>query len=377
MTDLAHAQMPSKPAARGWFHRLVARPAFQNWAVRFALTRRFAVRDGARIFDLVQGFVQSQALFALVELKLLHMLAIGPHTVQQLAHAAGLPEESMAILMQAGAAMGLLKKRRDGRFALARKGAALTGVPGLEQMILHHRVLYRDLEDPVSFLRGQTQSELAAFWPYVFGADSQADPETTLRYSKLMAESQSMVAADTLDAVPLKTARRLMDVGGGSGVFLSEAAGRHPHLALDLLDLPDVIPEAARRIESLGVADRVKLHGGSFRSDPLPRGADVISLIRVLYDHQDDTVSALLDKVHDALPPGGRLLISEPMSGGSRPDSATDVYFAFYTRAMGTGRTRSASEIAQLCRKAGFSELRMPQPRRPYVTAVVTAVRAG
>ncbi len=78
----------------------------------------------------------------------------------------------------------------------------------------------------------------------------------------------------------------------------------------------------------------------------LPQGADAISLVRVLYDHADDTVAPLLRAVHDALPPGGRVVVSEPMSGGDSPDPATDVYFSVYTLAMQTGRTRSAAEIA-------------------------------
>ena len=37
-------------------------------------------------------------------------------------------------------------------------------------MIAHHDVLYRDLADPVAFFRGETDTELARFWPYVFAA---------------------------------------------------------------------------------------------------------------------------------------------------------------------------------------------------------------
>ena len=63
------------------------------------------------------------------------------------------------------------------RVVLTRRGAALLGVPGLEAMILHHRAFYRDLEDPVAFLRDGTETELAGFWPYVFGPGAEIDPE--------------------------------------------------------------------------------------------------------------------------------------------------------------------------------------------------------
>jgi demethylspheroidene O-methyltransferase len=117
------------------------------------------------------------------------------------------------------------------------------------------------------------------------------------------------------------------------------------------------------------------LHPGDFRTDPLPTGADTISLVRVLYDHPDDRVAALLAKVHAALPSAGMILISEPMSGGARPDPATDIYFAIYTLAMRTGRTRSADEIAGLLQAGGFRDPHSHRGDRPYVTSAVTARR--
>ena len=128
-------------------------------------------------------------------------------------------------------------------------------------------------------------------------------------------------------------------------------------------------------MSAAGLADRVKIHSGSFRDDPLPQGSDAISLVRVLYDHADSTVAALLARVYDALPVGGRLIVSEPMSGGDRPDPATDVYFAFYTLAMQTGRTRSAAEISEMLKVAGFQQIVCHPSRRPFVTTAITATR--
>ena len=123
----------------------------------------------------------------------------------------------------------------------------------------------------------------------------------------------------------------------------------------------------------LGLANRFEITGGSFRTDPLPKGASTISLVRVLYDHQDATVAALLRKVHDTLPPGGRLIVAEPMSGGDSPYRATDAYFAVYCMAMGTGRVRSAAEISAHLDAAGFAQIRPVRTGRPFVTGLVTA----
>ncbi len=157
---------------------------------RFPLTRRLARRDGEPLFDLVAGFVYSQTLLASVELGLLRQLRGGPRHPGDLAALLGLDEDRAAMLCQSAAAVDLLERRRDGRFQLGRLGAALLGVPGLEAMIRHHRMFYRDLADPVGFLRGETDTELARFWPYVFGVDAEIEPEAAAEaYSELMADS--------------------------------------------------------------------------------------------------------------------------------------------------------------------------------------------
>ena len=367
MADMTALNTPFRP--QGWINRLAASEKFQNFCARVPVLRGIARAEGAALFDLMQGFVQSQMLMALVELRVLHMLADGPSGVGELAIRCNVPPERMQILLQAGAAMRLLTRKRDGRFALARRGAAFVAVPGLQDMVRHHTVLYGDLADPVAFMRGETTPELANFWPYVFGATGPMDEATTARYSRLMADSQRMVATEALAHLDLRDVARLMDVGGGTGAFLRAVRARWPDLQLALFDLPDVVAQAALPAD-------VERHGGSFRADPLPTGADAISLVRVLYDHSDDTVRALLARVHDALPPGGRLLVVEPMSGGAAPDPQTDVYFSVYTLAMQTGRTRSAAEIAALLKDAKFIDISAPSTRKPYVASVLTARKA-
>jgi len=365
-------QMPR----RGWFARLVARPEAQAFWGRLPVGAALARRDGSEIFEILQGFVASQVLLALVELDLLDALLPGPEAPEALARPRDIAPDRMTALLQAGAALGLLRRQRDGRYGLARRGAAILGVPGLTDMIRHDVAFYRDMADPVAVLRETGETRLSKFWPYVLGDAGEVPAAEAARYSDLMARSQVLVAEDTLRSVSLRGVTRLMDIGGGSGVFLGAALGRYRGLQGALLDLPGVIPQAESRLGREVCAGRVALHGGSFRAGPLPRGADAISLIRVLYDHDDATVADLLARVHAALPPGGRLIVSEPMAGEDRPDRAGDLYFAFYTMAMGTGRARSPARVVALCRAAGFGPVRVHRARRPYVTRVVTGVKA-
>jgi len=105
------------PPARGgfdltrWLNRLIARPDIQSLAARLPFSRGLARRDGAEIFEIVQGFVRSQVLSALVELRVLPRLMERDAYPAELAQGAGIAPERMEILLQAGAAMGLVKRR--------------------------------------------------------------------------------------------------------------------------------------------------------------------------------------------------------------------------------------------------------------------------
>lgn len=358
---------------RAWCLALVQSRRFQDWAARFPLTRSIVRRDGERLFDLISGFTYSQVLHAFVEFNLAQLLADGPRSSADLALRAGTPPDRMAVLCQAAAALDLLHRRRDGRYDLARLGAALPGVPGLQGIILHHSLLYRDLSDPAGFFRGETETEIAGFWPYVFCTGKEVDTETAAPYSRLMSDSQILVAGETIKAVNFSSAKALLDIGGGTGTFLEAVGSVAPHLALILFDLPAVVPAAIDRFEKAEQSNRIKVYPGNFRFDPLPGGADMISLVRVLYDHEDQTVRQLLASIFKVLPKGGRLLISEPMSGGARPQRAGDAYFALYCMAMRTGTVRSAARICALLSEAGFANSTPRKTSRPFITQVVTA----
>ncbi|MEM8980518.1 MAG: methyltransferase [Pseudomonadota bacterium] len=367
-TDPAQPRIGLFERARGAANRLVAKPGFQSWAARFPLTRRIARKEGEALFDLVSGFVQSQALWALVELDVLRDLAQHPQSAANLGLKHGIASERMTLLLRAGAAMGLMREGSAG-FHITRKGSALLGVPGLEAMIRHHDVLYRDLADPIAVLKGEKKTELAEFWPYVFGGAMPAEQAEV--YSDLMADSQKLVIEDTLHAVSFKGVKRLMDVGGGSGAFLSAVLKSTKPLEGIVFDLPEVVPHSLARFDQEGLASRAEVRAGSFKTDALPQGADMISLVRVLYDHSDETVADLLAKAYAALPEGGRILVSEPMLGDSKPHRPGDVYFAFYCMAMRTGRARQPAQIAEMLKNAGFGEVNCPVVARPFVTSVV------
>ena len=361
--------------ARDFRNRMLASPRFQDWVAGFPLTRRFAQRRAAQLFNTINGFVYSQTMVACVELDLFERLRCGPQSVAALAAACDLPEPAMLRLLKAGATLALIEPAGAGRYALGEMGAAMLGNAAVLPMIRHHALLYADLADPVALLRhGARDGALARYWPYAAnGTPAAVEPAATRGYSALMADSQPMVALQVLDAYPLQRHRVLLDVGGGEGAFLIAAAARVPALELRLFDLPPVAERARSRLAEAGLSDRAATTGGDMFADTWPAGADVVSLVRVLHDHDDAAALALLRRAHAALPPGGVLLIAEPMAGTPHAEAMGDAYFGFYLLAMGSGRPRTVSEIAMMLRAAGFRRIRVMPTRTPLITQLITA----
>jgi demethylspheroidene O-methyltransferase len=368
-----------RDALQRWADQQVASPAFRRWAARFPLTRPMARRRASQLFDLVAGFSYTQVLLACVQLKLFDRLAQGAASIDTLAPALQLPPEGCRRLLDAAVALRLLARRqRRGQpavYSLGPLGAPMVGNAAIAAMVEHHVLLYADLADPLAMLRAAPgQGELARYWAYA----RSPQPHTLAReqvadYSALMAASQPLVADEILDAYPLQRHRCLMDLGGGEGVFAAAVAQRWPHLRLVVFDLPEVAHRAQGRLAALGLSARATAVGGDFTTDTLPAGADIISLVRVVHDHDDDRVMALLHAARRALPDDGVLLLAEPMAGTAGAQAMGDAYFGLYLWAMGSGRPRTLAQLGAMLQAAGFSAPRQLPNAMPLQTQVLLA----
>ncbi|WP_338081710.1 methyltransferase [Ectothiorhodospira mobilis] len=357
-------------------NRILSSRRFQRWAAAFPLTRPVARQRSRALFDLVSGFVYSQILYTCVRLDVLgHVHREGPQTPAQLAAWMEMPEENALVLIKAACALGLLEPFGRGRYGLGVHGAAMMAHPGIPAMVAHHAMLYDDLRDPLALFRGEAgETRLGAYWAYA-GDRPPAELEGAhvTPYTELMAVSQQLVAEEILDAFTPRGYRRLMDLGGGNATFLTAVGARVPEIRLRLYDLPAVAEQGRRRLASAGLEERAEVCSGDFFRDPLPPGADLISLVRVVHDHDDADILGLLQAARQALEPGGALLLAEPMAGTPGAEPMGDAYFGVYLFAMGRGRPRTPEELEALLRRAGFSRVRLLSTRNPLLTRVMLA----
>ena len=153
-------------------------------------------------------------------------------------------------------------------------GVQIIAIPGLLEMIRHNQLLYKDLDSPVSILKGKENTHLSNFWPYVKNIKSNygSKKDNSAQYSKLMQTSQRLVAEETLDTFSLTGFKNILDLGGGTGAFLYEVNRRYPNIERSLFDLPDVINEAEKNKSINKHFANINLIAGSFLEDDIPTG---------------------------------------------------------------------------------------------------------
>src|SRR3954452_21636217 len=212
------------------------------------------VGERRQLWDIAYGFMASKALFAALELDLFTELAAGPRTRPELAASTGVAGHRLQTLLHALTGLGLTVEDRG----------SYTNAPAAE------RWLVRGGPDDVGdYLRLQVARQI---YPALLHLDAGiagtgvafdtlgdllAEPGEARTFTAGQ-HAGSMRAARLLAArLPLCGARRLLDVGGGSGAFSIALCERHPELRSTLLDLPAVVDVAREYCAAAGLGARI------------------------------------------------------------------------------------------------------------------------
>lgn len=385
-TVTTQTQLPLKPEYSLWDRllilrdQLIATKRFQRLAASLPIFRTISRSRASHLFDVMAGFVYSQILLACVRLNVFNHLKNGPLNLEELSRLTHFPMKGLQTLVDAAVAIRLLERRSQQRYGLGTLGAPLVGNDAIAAMVEHHTAFYADMRDPLALLSGSmSERNLGKYWPYVSDKDEDQDSlknqESVAEYSALMSASLPLVADEIVDAYNFSKHQCMLDVGGGQGTFLKRVHEGSPQLRKMLFDLPGVAQLAAQQLGSNPTTREIQTHGGNFFTDTLPTGADLITLVRVIFDHDDERVLTLLTSIHAALPSGGTLLIAEPMADAPDAEAMGHAYFGFYLLAMGRGRPRTIKEISNLLKKVGFKSVQTIATRMPINTQIVLASR--
>lgn len=318
--------------------------------------------DPTSLFELFRGAYATELLTAAVaHFRLFEAIGTGRVPATELQAKLQLAKRPFLVLTTALRAMQLLDVV-DGRYqltALARDHL-LPASPHYVGDYIGLAAASPGVKEMVERLRTNRPANAAAdaggaAFIYREGLESAMEREASARHLTLaLAGRAHNVAPHLARAVNLSTAKCVLDVGGGTGLYSIALLQQHKHLRGIVFDRPEVLKIAAEFAAKYGVGDRLSLIPGDMFADELPTGADVILLSNILHDWDEPQCAELVARCAKALPASGRLLIHDVFLND---DLAGPLPIALYSAALFTlteGRAYAAAEYRAWLSAAGL-----------------------
>jgi precorrin-6B methylase 2 len=302
------------------------------------------------IMGLSRAFMESRVLLTGAELDLFTLTAASPLTAEQIAERIGDDRRSLTILLDALAAMGLLVKR-EGSYQTEPSAARFLAADSPDSIlpIIQHNI---DLWERWGRLTAKVAGTRTPDW-------------SMAAFIGAMHVIARPLAARIVKLVDPAGARRLIDVGGGSGSYTLAFLEAVPGMRATIFDQPEVIEMARERVGAAGVLGRVTLVAGDFEHDPLPAGHDLALVSAIIHQNSPVENEALFRKVFAALDPGGRVVVRDHVLSPDRTEPRSGALFAV-NMLVGTegGNSYTEAEIRDALIEAGFVGVRLIHPDR-------------
>ncbi|MGV3607655.1 MAG: methyltransferase [Planctomycetaceae bacterium] len=317
--------------------------------------------DATPIFELFRGVYATQLLTAAVaHFQLFEKLAAGAKNEADLQGELGLERRPFRVLTTALAAMKLLDYR-EGKWSLTglSRQHLLPSAPFAVAGYVGLAADAPEVKEMVERLRTNKPAGAEEGAAFIFGEgiESAMERDASARWLTLaLAGRAKNVAPYLATAIDLSSAKHLVDVGGGTGIYAIACLQKFEGLRATVFDSPEVLKVAKEMAQAYGVEDRLTLVAGDMFSDPLPQG-DVYLLSNILHDWDEPECLFLCQKIAGVLPVGGRLLIHDVFL---QDDLQGPLPISLYSAALFTltqGRAYSQKEYRDWLQTAGLTSV--------------------
>jgi SAM-dependent methyltransferase len=304
-----------------------------------------------------RAFQESRVLLTALELDVFAALGEGA-SAAELSAQLSTDARATEMLLNALVAVGALLKH-DGVFRCTEESKALAPASaGLLHMV--------HLWDTWSTLTECVKSGKATV---TRGPESFPEARTRAFIAAMHARAQDN-AEETARLSGIQDAKRMLDVGGGSGAYSIAFAKACPALHAEILDLGTVVPLAEEYIRDAGLQGRVRVRLGDMRTADFGEGYDLVLLSAVCHMWSEDDNRALIKRCARALVPGGHLVIREFILNEERTAPPFAAIFAI-NMLVGTehGNTYTEGEYRTWMTEAGLGAIVRPDPQGDVLVA--------
>ena len=337
----------------------------------------FPTADDGKLWDLHFAAFGAQATVAADELRLFEELANTPATPAEVSQRLQINRRAARALLGLLASADLLVQH-DGRYHLTETARTylLPSSPYYWGPVLS---MMRRVEfSYASVMAALKAPEAASRWEQADGdapIDAWSSGDIAPELARHVAEYMNATALPAALALGMRLdlsgAKRLLDVGAGSGCYSIALAQANSGLRCTLLDLKGMCDVALEYVARSGLSQRIEACALDMFRQKWPTGYDAVFLSNILHDWDFETASMLVQKAFDALAPGGRILVHEMLLDDSRDGPARSAAFSFFMLLGTKGQQFTATQLTSLFVKAGFKDPKVTPAHGHY--AVVSA----
>ncbi|MHA1961029.1 MAG: methyltransferase [Candidatus Thorarchaeota archaeon] len=312
------------------------------------------------VLHLLNSYVDSAAIGVALELELFWMLDKKSRNANDIAHELGIPRMRCHFWLEHLKNLGFLDRVEDGYVtsswtleavvdAYSRETWSLLAqearekLPTIQDLALH-------IGDQVSTLstRGLT--------PMDYVTQMKTDFERARRFTRMLYEIHQPLAEELAVSLDMSGVKRLMDLGGGSGVISFALLRRYSEISATIVDVANVCKAGMEIAMEESVGPRVTYFPADFIHDDLPKGFDIILECDVgIYGE------SLFKKLWTSLNPNGSLIIIDQVrrieTGSSYPSKAQSAFDFMASLGNPSYCTITASDIIDQLRRVGFQNV--------------------
>lgn len=303
------------------------------------------------------GMGLCRTLIAGVSLGVFDALRDRELTADEVAGATGCHPVGTAMLLSALNGFGYVR-RRDGRF----RNSAVTKKWLLEGGSIRDSILFlTDMWDQLGNLEVAVRTGAL---PRLH--ETEQPPGFWERYMRSLAAFARLAVPEINRKLKFANPpTRLIDVGGGHGIYSVGLCRKYPGLRAEILDLPQAAVHGRKIVAEEGFADRVTYREGDMRSADWiraadARGYDAVLLFNVVHNATPEEARQMLNQAYDALVPGGTVAILEGAHERGRGDlSQSGGFNELFFFLVSGAQVYPEETIQSWLREAGFERLEL------------------
>ncbi len=307
------------------------------------------------IYQALNGYQNTAALRAAIDLDIFTAIGEGADTVAALAKRCRATERGVRILCDYLVIIGFLTKT-DNRYALTADSALY--LDRRSDACMASTAGFLTLPQTVAdFMR---LADTIRTGEHPVGGEGAVSPENPVwvEFARSMAPMTRAVAEEIARTIDADAGEKwkVLDLAAGHGTFGIAIAKHNPNAEIFAQDWAAVLEVAMENARAAGVERRIHLLPGSAFDVNLGSGYDVILITNFLHHFDTSTNETLLRRLRAALAPGGLVVTLDFIPNEDRVTPPRAAEFAM----MMLGNTRSgdaytAAEYRKMFQNAGFS----------------------